>query len=42
MSVDPSFWLMRFLLDGKLDFYLKINLLVKKMIWSRHLFLFYF
>ena len=29
-------------LDGELDFYLKNDLFIKKMTWSRHLFLFYF
>ena len=29
-------------LDGKLDFYLKNDLFIKKTTWSRHLFLFYF
>ena len=41
--VDPAFRLMRFPLDGELDFYLKNwFLFIKKMTWSRHLFLFYF
>ena len=29
-------------LDSELDFYLKNDLFIKKMTWSRHLFLFYF
>ena len=29
-------------LDGELTFYFKNDLFIKKMIWSRHLFLFYF
>ena len=29
-------------LDGELDFYLKNDLIFKKMTWSHHLFLFYF
>ena len=29
-------------LDGKLDFYLKMILFIKKMTWSHHLFSFYF
>ena len=35
---------MRFPLDGELDFLFEKNwfLLIKKMTWSRHLFLFYF
>ena len=41
-SVDPVFLLMRFPLDGELDFYLKMILFIKKMTWSCHLFLFYF
>ena len=42
--VDPAFRLMRFPLDGELDFYLKIWFFIDylKMTWSRHLFLFYF
>ena len=39
----PHFRSMRFPLDGELDFYLKNwVLLIEKMTWSRHLFLFYF
>ena len=43
-GVDPAFRLMRFPLDGELDFYLKNYdfYLLRKMTWSRHLFLFYF
>ena len=35
---------MRFPLDGELDFYLENDfyLFIRKMTWSRHLFLFYF
>ena len=40
--VDPAFRLMRFPLHSELNFYLKNDLLIKKMTWSRHLFLFYF
>ena len=41
--MDPAFRLMHFPLDGELDFYLKNwFLFIKKMTWSRHLFLFYF
>ena len=40
--MDPAFRLMHFPLDSELGFYLKNNLLIKKMTWSRHLFLFYF
>ena len=43
ITMDPAFRLMRFPLDGELDFNLKSDiLLIKKMTWSRHLFLFYF
>ena len=44
MVVDPAFRLMRFPLDGELDFLFEklIFYLIKKMTWSRHLFLFYF
>ena len=40
----PHFVLMRFPLDGELDFYSKNYdfYFIKKMTWSRHLFLFYF
>ena len=40
----PHFGLMRFSLDGELDFYLKNWFFIDylKMTWSRHLFLFYF
>ena len=39
----PYFGSIRFPLDGELDFDLKNDfLLVKRMTWSRHLFLFYF
>ena len=43
-SVDPAFRLMRFPLDGELDFNLKNDFFIDylKMTWSRHLFLFYF
>ena len=42
--VDPAFRLMRFPLDGELDFDLKNWFFVDylKMTWSRHLFLFFF
>ena len=41
--VDPAFRLMRFPLEGELDFNLKIwFLFIKRMTWSHHLFLFYF
>ena len=41
--VDPAFRLMRFPLDGELDFNLKNDFFIDylKMTWSRHLFLFY-
>ena len=40
--MDPTFRLNALSLDGELDFYSKNYLFIKKMIWSRHLFLFYF
>ena len=40
--MDPAFRLNELLLDGELDFYSKNDLFIKKMTWSRHLFLFYF
>ena len=42
LCVDPAFRLMRFSLDGELDFNLKMILFIKIMTWSRYLFLFYF
>ena len=41
-TMDPTFLLDAFPLDDELVFYLKNDLLIKKMTWSRHLFLFYF
>ena len=40
--MDPAFRLNELLLDGELDLYSKNDLFIKKMTWSRHLFLFYF
>ena len=44
LGVDPAFRLMRFPLDGELDFYFEKLIFIDylKMTWSRHLFLFYF
>ena len=39
--VDLAFRLMRFLLDGELDFYFENDFIYLKMTWSRHLFLFF-
>ena len=40
---DPAFRLMRLLLDGELNFYLKNDFnYLRKLTWSHHLFLFYY
>ena len=43
MFVDPKFLAHALPLDGELTFYfLKNDLLIKKMTWNHYLFLFYF